>query len=173
MGEEQNEIVNRVTESGLITLDLEDYYHQGERILFDIKPWLFREMILREKEFRQQIALHDWKEYTNKNIAFTCTADALIPTWAYMLLAASVQPYAHRYVFGNLQVLESTLYQDAVAKIDVELYRNARVIVKGCSDVQVPVSAYVELSSKLLPVVKTLMYGEACSNVPVYKNKSS
>ncbi|MCX6186101.1 MAG: DUF2480 family protein [Bacteroidetes bacterium] len=165
------EIENKVNSSGIITLNLEDYYQHGERILFDMKPLLFREMILREKDFREYIKQHDWTKYQDKNIAFTCSADAIVPTWAYMLLAKAVQPFANRFIFGDLSALESTLYLDALSKINIEELRDKRVIVKGCSEKNVPVSAFVEIANKLLPIVKSLMYGEACSNVPIYKRK--
>src|SRR5688572_30329861 len=132
-------IENKVANSGLVTIDLEDYFHKGERVLFDIKDWLFREMILKEKEFREFVKNHDWKQYEGKNIAFTCSTDAIIPTWAYMLLSVNIEPYANRYVFGDLTVLETVLFQDALSKIDYESFKDLRVIVKGCSDVPVPV----------------------------------
>lgn len=164
-------IENKIAESGLITIDLEDFYHKGERILFDIKDQLFRGMILREKDFREFVKTHDWMQYQNKNIAFTCSVDAIIPTWAYMLLAVKIEPFANRYVFGNLQTLETILFNDALQKIDAGKYKDARVIIKGCGDVEIPVSAYLEVTHKLSPYVKSLMFGEACSNVPIYKRK--
>jgi hypothetical protein len=164
-------IENKIANSGLVTIDLEQLCHNGERILFDIKDWLFREMILKEKDFRAFIKSHDWAQYQNKNIAFYCSTDAIVPTWAYMLLATAVQQYANRYIFGNLQQLEITLYNDAIAQINATDYTDKRIIIKGCSHNEMPVSAYVEISNKLLPVVKSLMYGEACSNVPIYKKK--
>lgn len=167
--EELLEIENKVLNSGLITLDLETLYHPGERVLFDIKPLLFREMILKEKDFREYIKTHDWTQYQDKNIAFVCSADAIVPTWAYMLLAKAIQPFANRYVFGDLHFLENTLFNDAISNMNMEEYRDKRVIVKGCSDLQVPVNAYVEITNKLLPLAKSIMYGEACSNVPIYK----
>lgn len=168
---EQYIINNKVAESGLITLDLANFYHQGERVLFDIKPWLFREAILKEKDFREAVKAHDWSAYQAKNIAFCCSADAIVPTWAYMLLAIAVEPFAHRYVFGDLNLLESTLFQDALHEIKPEAYTGSRVIIKGCGDVDVPVSAYVELTHRLLPFAKSIMYGEACSNVPLWKKR--
>jgi hypothetical protein len=164
-------IENRVANSGLVTIDLADFYHQGERVVFDIKELLFRGMILREKDFREFVKSHDWSQYQGKNIAFVCSADAIVPTWAYMLLAVSSEPYANRYVFGDLHLLETVLFQDALRRIDAEQYRDARVIIKGCSDIPVPVSAYVEITHKLAPYVKSIMYGEACSNVPIWKKK--
>lgn len=165
------EIKNKVAQSGLITLNLEDYYHTGERIAFDIKPWLFKEMILKEADFRSFIKEHNWVQYQNKNLAINCSTDAIIPVWAYMLLGLSVQNIANRYIFGNLQTLEETLYYDAIAKINATDFADKRVIVKGCSNKPVPVQAYLEITNKLAPVVKSLMYGEACSNVPLYKKK--
>ncbi len=167
---EEDIIINKVASSGIITLNLEEYFNTGERILFDIKHLLFKEIILREKDFRDYIKTHDWTQYKNKNIAITCSNDAIVPTWAYMLLANAIQPYAHRYIFGDMLMLNNILFYDAIAKINTEDFRDTRVIIKGCSDIDVPVSAYVEISNKLLPVVKSLMYGEACSNVPIYKS---
>jgi hypothetical protein len=164
-------ITNKIAESGLITLNLEDHFHHGERIVLDIKPWLFKELILKEKDFRTYIKEHDWSNYNGKNVALICSADAIIPTWAYMLLAVNIEPYANRYVFGNLQMLETLLYYDALAKIDFTQYQDMRVIIKGCSDIAVPVSAYVEITHKLAPIAKSIMYGEACSNVPIFKKK--
>ena len=164
-------IENKIAESGLITIDLEEFYHQGERVLFDIKDQLFREMILREKDFREFVKTHNWSQYQNKNIAFTCSADAIIPTWAYMLLAVCIEPFAHRYIFGDMQTLETVLFTDAIQKINAHDFKDVRVIIKGCGAIPIPVSAYVEITHKLLPHVKSLMFGEACSNVPIYKRK--
>jgi hypothetical protein len=171
MKEEIIPIENKIASSGLITINLEDFYHPGERVLFDIKPWLFRELILKEKDFREHVKQHDWAQYKGKNIAFTCSTDAIVPTWAYMLLALSVEHFANRYVTGTLETLETLLFRDALAAIDVAQYEGARVIIKGCSDLPVPVSAYVELTHKLAPVARSIMYGEACSNVPLFKRK--
>ena len=164
-------IENKVASSSLITLNLEDYFNKGERVVLDIKPWLFMELILKEKDFREQVKKHDWTQYVEKNVAFVCSSDAIVPTWAYMLLAVNIEPYANRYVFGNIDVLNTILYQDALQKINPIDFTDARVIIKGCSDVPVPVSAYVEITHKLTPHVKSIMYGEACSNVPIYKRK--
>lgn len=164
-------IVNRVEASGLITLDLETYYHSGERVLFDIKDQLFKGLMLKEKDFRAFIAANNWAEYTGKNIAFYCSTDAIVPTWAYMLLGIAVEPYANRYVFGDLNLLNQTLYYDALQQINATDYEGKRVIVKGCSNVHIPVQAYLEVTHKLLPYAKSIMYGEACSNVPLFKKK--
>jgi hypothetical protein len=164
-------IENKVLNSGLITFDLETLRQSGERVLFDIKDWLFKELILKEKDFRDFIKNHNWSQYQNKNIAFFCSTDAIVPTWAYMLLASAVQPFANKYVFGNLEQLEIDLYHDAISKLNIEAYVDKRIILKGCSQSELPISAYVKMSTKLLPVVKSLMYGEACSNVPIFKKR--
>lgn len=163
--------MNKVATSGLVTLDLEEYYHPGERVVYDIKNNLFQELILREKDFREFLKNHHWNAYQGKNVAVTCTADAIVPTWAYMLLAAYLEPYAHLVVFGDLADLENALYQQALSQIDVEAFRDARVVIKGCGDKPVPTFAYVEITRLLKPVVKSLMYGEPCSTVPIYKRK--
>ena len=163
------EIINRVTNSGLVTLDLEDYYHPGERVLYDIKDNLYMGLMLREKDFRAFLKAHDWSQYTGKNVALTCTEDAIVPTWAYMLLTLNLQPYANTIVFGTLADLDEKLYFDAIAQIDPETYRDARVVIKGCSKVPVPVAAYVEITRVLRPVAQSLLFGEPCSTVPLYK----
>ncbi|UKJ08217.1 DUF2480 family protein [Solitalea lacus] len=167
----QEHIVNKVASSGLISFDLSAYYHNGERIEYDIKENLFHGLILREKDFREFVKDHDWAQYEGKNVAIICSADAIVPTWAYMLLATKLEPFVNRLVFGNLEVLETVLFRDALTKIDLEQYRDQRVVVKGCGDIPVPVSAYVEISALLRPIVKSIMYGEPCSTVPLYKRK--
>jgi hypothetical protein len=162
-------IVNRVANSGILTLDLEDYYHNGDRVELDIKDQLFMGLILKEKDFREWIKTNDWEQYRDKNVAITCSADAIIPTWAYMLIASKLNGVAHHYVFGNLSQLESSLYQMALSKIIPAEYADKRVVIKGCGEKPVPESAYVEISRILLPQVKSLMFGEPCSMVPVYK----
>ncbi|HEY8402520.1 MAG TPA: DUF2480 family protein [Cytophagaceae bacterium] len=165
----ENEIVNRVANSSLITFDLEEYYHQGERIIYDIKDNLFQGLILKEKDFRDFVKNHDWSIYKDKNIGLICSEDAIVPTWAYMLLATRLEPFANMVVFGNLEVLEQALFQQALSKIDIEKYRDAKVVIKGCSKYPVPTYAYVEIVRLLMPVVNSLMYGEPCSTVPLYK----
>ncbi|MCU0421279.1 MAG: DUF2480 family protein [Bacteroidia bacterium] len=172
MNNEQPQIIeNKVANSGLVTINLELFYDTTERVLLDIKPWLFMEMILKEKDFREHLKQHDWSQYQNKLVAVYCSADAIVPTWAYMLVAVQLQSVAKRYVFGDLQKLEQLLFQEAISSINLDEYKDARVIIKGCSDVPVPVYAFVEITNKLLPVAKSIMYGEACSNVPVFKRK--
>jgi hypothetical protein len=167
----QENFVNKVATSGLMTLNLEEYFHQGERVVYDIKDNLFHGLMLREKDFREFIKTHDWSAYTDKNIAITCSADAIVPTWAYMLLANKMKPYANEVVFGTLETLEATLFVRALAKIDLNSFANERVVIKGCADIEVPVAAYVEITNLLTPVVKSIMYGEPCSTVPIYKRK--
>lgn len=167
----ENEIVNRVNNSPLVTFDLEELYTPGERVLFDIKGLLFQELILREKDFRDFIKTHDWSQYTNKHVAITCSADAVVPTWAYMLLAASLQPHASSVIFGSLQNLEITLFKDALDKIEWGKFSNSKVVIKGCSKVEVPISSYVEVTNRLRPVASSIMFGEPCSTVPVFKKK--
>ena len=164
-------IVNKVAESGLITIDLEELYTPGERVLFDIKGWLFEEIILKEKDFREQIKQHDWSIYSNKLVAVTCSADAIVPTWAFMLVATAVAPYAQQVIFGDLIRMEEVLFDAKLNLLDLTSFSDQRIVIKGCSKVNVPVSAYVRLTALLQPVVKSIMYGEPCSTVPVYKRK--
>jgi hypothetical protein len=170
---ETQEIVNRVAVSGIVSLDLEELYHPGERILYDIKDNLWQGMILKEKDFREFLKTHDWSQYQGKNVAIICSEDAIVPTWAYMLLAVQLEPYANTVVFGDLDALESKLFADAIYKLNPEEFTGKRVVVKGCSKVPVPVSAYVEVSRLLKPFVQSLMFGEPCSTVPLYKKPKS
>jgi hypothetical protein len=167
----QENFVNKVAASGLITLNLEDYFHAGERIVYDIKENLFHGLMLREKDFREFIKTHDWSVYAGKNIAIICSADAIVPTWAYMLLANRMKPFANEVVFGSMETLEAVLFSKALAKIDLSAFANERVVIKGCADIDVTVAAYVEITNLLTPVVKSIMYGEPCSTVPIYKRK--
>ncbi len=167
----QENFVNKVAASGLITLNLEEYLHQGERVVYDIKDNLFHGLMLREKDFREFIKNCDWSVYTDKNVAIICSADAIVPTWAYMLLANKMKPFANEVVFGGLEVLEAVLFTKALAKIDINAFSGERIVVKGCADIELPVAAYVEITNLLTPVVKSIMYGEPCSIVPIYKRK--
>jgi hypothetical protein len=163
------EFVNRVAQSALQTINLEEFIHPGERVVYDIKENLFMGLMLREKDFREFIKTNDWSQYENKNVAIICSADAIVPTWAYMLLAVKLQPFVHKYVFGNLEALEQELFQEAIEKINPEDYRDAKLVVKGCGNIPVPTYAYVKIMEKLLPVAASIMYGEPCSTVPIYK----
>lgn len=169
---EEKEIVNRLTGSSLITFDLEEYHQPGERVLVDLKDQLFQGLILREKDLRDFIKSNDWSFYTDKFVAITCSVDAIIPTWAYMLVVIAIKPYAKAVEFGTLEKLEERLYEEALSKIDWEQFRNAKIVVKGCSNVEVPASAYVKTVAKLQPIAASLMFGEACSTVPLFKRKS-
>jgi len=162
-------IENKVANSGLITISLEEFHQKGDRVLFDIKPLLWQELALKEKDFRSFIKQHDWRQYQNNFVAITCSADAIVPTWAYMLVAIALQPYVKKVIFGNLSDLERELFIDAVNLFDLNSITNKRVLVKGCGDINIPDSAFVYVSEKFVPVVKSLMFGEACSNVPLYK----
>lgn len=163
------EIINKVAQSGIITIDLELFYPEGERVLFDIKNLLFQELILREKDIREFVKTTDWTIYKDKYVALTCTVDAVIPTWAYMLLTTYLEPFAKKIVFGNLETLETILYQDIFNTLDLTEYKNARIVIKGCGNLPVPKAAYVQLTTILRPIAKSIMYGEACSTVPLYK----
>jgi len=167
----QENIVNKVAQSGLVTLDPAVFYPEGERVVYDIKDNLYMGLILREKDFREFVKAHDWRQYQDKYVGITCSADAIVPAWAYMLLANRLAPYAKEVVFGDADVLETVLFIKNIAKLDIEQYRDQRIVLKGCGDVPVPVSAYVELTKKLTPSVKSLMFGEPCSTVPIYKKK--
>ncbi|MUH35039.1 DUF2480 family protein [Zobellia amurskyensis] len=165
------EIINRVAESKLITFNLEDYYLPGKRVVFDISEWLLEGFLLKEKEFRVHAAEHDWSQYQDAYVALQCSTDAVVPGWAYMLLATKLQPFAKRYTQGSLEQLETLLYAETLKDLDVSEFKDKFVIVKGCSNKPVPPNAYVLIIGKLQPVVKSLMYGEACSSVPLYKRK--
>ena len=169
--EVQENIVNRVAASGLITIDPARYYPEGERMVYDVKENLFQGLILREKEFRAFLKEHDFSRYEGKFVAITCSADAIVPTWAYMLLTSHMEPYAKKVVFGTLETLETILYLEALDQLDAEQFTDKRLIIKGCADVPVPAAGYVELTNRLQKVAKSVMYGEACSTVPVYKRK--
>ncbi len=167
----QENIINKVAQSGLVTLDPAAFYPPGERVIYDIKDNLYMELILKEKDFREFVKTHDWSQYQDKNVGITCTADAIVPAWGYMLIANRLAPYAREVVFGDRAVLETVLFEKAMAGIDIEQYRDQRIVIKGCGDIDVPVSAYVELTKKLTPVTKSIMFGEPCSTVPIYKRK--
>ncbi len=167
----KKEIINRVAQSQLMTIDLQDYYPKGERVLLDIKDWLYQGFVLREKEFRTSIAAHDWSQYQDKYVAVECSSDAIIPGWAYMLCATKLQPFAKKVVYGNLEVLETSIYQSIIENLDITEYINKPVIIKGCTDKPVPQNAYLWITAKLLPVAKSVMYGEACSSVPLFKKQ--
>lgn len=164
-------LVNRVAQSGIITLNLEDYYPQGECIDFDLKPFLFHGLILKEKDFRQALDELDWEAFAGKNLLVFCSTDAIIPMWAYQLVAIHAQPYAAQIVFGTFEQFLAIHYYKALAQIDLEPYHGQRIVIKGCGDKPVPAAAYMELARLLRPVAKSIMYGEPCSTVPLFKQK--
>lgn len=165
----EKEIVNRVANSKLVSFDLEELYPNGQRLQFDISPWLLEGIVLREKEFRQYVKNHDWAQYQNTYVALYCTTDAIVPAWAYMLIATKLAQFAIKTVTGTLENLETAIYAELIENLNLEPYKDKAVIVKGCSHLPVPASAYVHICAKLQPVVKSIMYGEACSSVPLYK----
>ena len=166
-------IVNKVAESGIITLDLAPFIPTDDIALFDLKPFLFREMILREKDYRAALQTHDWKQYTGKHVAVTCSAEAIIPVWAYMLAASYLQPVAGSVYYGTIEALVNSLIQARINEINVDEYKDKRVVIKGCGDTPIPEAAYLAVTQHLRPVVKSLMYGEPCSTVPIYKKPAS
>ena len=166
-----DKIVNRVANSGLVNFDLEAYYPKGQRQLIDLKDWLFEGLILKEKDFRQAVKDYDWVQHQDQYVAIDCSADAIVPVWSYMLISNAISPYAKKVVKGNLENLESFIFHELINTLNINPFKNQRVIVKGCSSLPIPESAYVAITNKLSPVVKSIMYGEACSSVPIYKKK--
>jgi Protein of unknown function (DUF2480) len=165
----QEQIINKVAGSSLITFDLEQYFVPGDRVLFDIKDHLFQGLLLREKDFRDFIKGHDWKQYQDKFVAICCSVDAIVPTWAYMLLSVALQPYARRVVFGSVEELEVAIFQESLLRVNWSEFKDAKVVIKGCSKVNVPVAVYVDVTTKLKPYVSSIMFGEPCSTVPLFK----
>jgi Protein of unknown function (DUF2480) len=166
-------LINRVAQSGLVTLDLENYYPKGEVLGFDLKPFLFRELILKEKDFREQLGSIDWSEYAGKHLAVHCSADAIIPMWAYMLIASLAAPHVAGITHCTPDQYVDLHFLKIIAAINPEDYTDKRVVIKGCSDLPVPASAYLYITQVLTPVVRSIMFGEPCSTVPVYKGKSA
>ncbi|PCJ97623.1 MAG: hypothetical protein COA50_04060 [Flavobacteriaceae bacterium] len=165
------EITNRVAQSKLVTFDLEELYPEGKRILFDIKDWLHEGFILKEKEFRKSLDEYSWESHKNQYVGLICSSDAIIPGWAYMLIATKLQPYAKKVIVGNLEQLETALYQSIIERIDLSVFKDKAVIIKGCSNKPVPENAYLLATTKIQEVAKSIMYGEACSSVPLYKRR--
>ena len=166
-----DEIVNKVAQSQLVTIDLEAFYPKDDIVVFDLKPHLFMELILKEKEFRAALQNIDWPVYQQKVVAVTCTADAIIPMWAYMLVASYLQPVAKEIIFGNEQTALQQLFLQNIDAIRIDEFADKRIVVKGCGDVPIGEFAYLAITKRLLPVVKSIMYGEPCSTVPIYKKK--
>jgi len=166
------EIVNRVAKSPLVSLDLEEYLDQGEKVVFDLRGVLFQEMILREKDFRDFIKTHDWSEYTDKNVGLICSVEAIIPTWAYMLLVTKMKEYANTVTFGDESAIEKAMIDQAVQNcLSENDFKDKKVVIKGCGNVKNIEYAYTMVTEKLFPLVSSLMYGEPCSTVPIFKRK--
>lgn len=167
----ENEIVNRVANSKLVTFNLEDHYPEGKRVLFDISAWMLEGIVLKESSFRTSVKEHNWSQYQDSYVALHCSSDAIIPGWAYLLLSLQLAPYAKKTVVGTLDTLESILFAEIIPTLDLSDLQDKPVIIKGCAHKPIPQNAYVLLAEKLQPIVKSIMYGEACSSVPLYKRK--
>ena len=165
----KNEIINRVANSKLVTLDLEDFHPKDQRMELDIAPWLLEGLVLQEKNFREQVRSHDWQQYRNAFVAVHCSTDAIVPTWAYMLISLNLAEIAKDSIQGTLEDLEAYILNKVIDSMDVEVYRNKPVIIKGCSNTLIPENAYFQLTQKLKTVASSIMFGEACSSVPLYK----
>ncbi len=166
-------IINKVAESGLVSIDLETWYPKGETAVFDMKDHLFMGLILKEKDFREALKNLDWSVFAGKNVALTCSADAIIPVWAYMLVAAYLQPIAKEIVMGDEKELHKTLFLKNLAAININEFTDKRIVIKGCGETPIADYVYMEITKLLRPVVKSIMYGEPCSTVPVYKKPQS
>lgn len=164
-------IVNKVAQSALVTLDLADFYPKDEIVTFDVKDYLFMELILKEKEYRETLKNREWSAYQDKIVAITCSADAIIPLWAYMLAVTYLQPFAKDIVFGTSDDVLKSLILKKLQHIDPKEFADKRIVVKGCGDKEIPESAFVEITKILRPVAKSIMYGEPCSTVPIFKKK--
>ncbi len=164
-------IINKVADSGLVSLDLENYYPKGEVVVFDMKDHLFMGLILKEKDFREALKNLDWEIYKNKYVAVTCTADAVIPVWAYMLVASNLSSVAKDFLMGDEKELHRTLFLKNLSAINTQEFADKRIVIKGCGETPIGEFAYTEITKLLRPVAKSIMYGEPCSTVPVYKKK--
>ncbi len=165
----EDEIINKVANSELIVFDLEDYYQNGIRKQIDISQWLYEGFILKEKEFREALKNHDWSQYQDCYVAINCATDAIIPAWASILVTVHLVPFAKKVISGTFETIETALYQENLAKIEYSIYQDKPIILKGCSKKPVPQSAYVLAIQNLQPFAKSIMYGEACSAVPLFK----
>jgi hypothetical protein len=164
-----DQIVNRVSNSVLKTIDLEELYPEGQRVAFDIAPWLFEGIVLREKDFRNEVKNHNWQQYSNQYVYIHCSTDTIIPAWAFMLIATQLSPYSKKVIIGSQEALETILFFELINSLDVSGYKDKPLIIKGCANKPIPPAAYGFLISKLQPIAKSIMYGEACSSVPLFK----
>ena len=164
-------IINKVAESGLVTIDLENYYPREETAVFDLKDHLFMGLILKEKDFREALKKLDWDPFKGKHVAVTCSVDAVIPVWAYMLVASYLQPLAKEIIMGDEKELHKALFLKNLSTISIGEFMDKRIVIKGCGETPIGDFAYLEITKKLRPVAKTIMYGEPCSTVPVYKKR--
>lgn len=165
------EIPNRVSQSSLEVFDLQDYFPTEEILFLDIKQWLFEEIILREKPFRESVKNHHWEQYKGKYVAMGCSSEAIIPAWAYLLVASHLLPWAKKTIQGSIKDLLISIYQERLNNLDYAFLQNKPVIIKGCSQKPVPEEVYVLAMSHIQPLARSVMYGEACSAVPIFKQK--
>lgn len=165
------EIINKVAQSGLVSIDLEEFYPAGARHIFDLKDWLYEGLILREKDFREHSKNYEWQQHEGAHVAVICSADAIIPLWAFMLVSSQLQGIASTVVQGTAEHLESVLFRNWMDQYDFSQYEDKRLIIKGCSNKPVPTDAFVEFVNRAQPFAKSIMFGEPCSTVPVYKKK--
>jgi len=162
-------IVNRVAESKLITFDLQEFYPNGERVFFDISEWLEKGLVLKEKKFRDKAKGHSWGEFKGKYVAIDCSTDAIIPAWAPLLIASYLNSFAKEVVFGDLEMLENHIFKGIIDDLNLDLYRDKPIIIKGCSEKEIPENVFIQLLARFQKVAKSIFYGEACSSVPIWK----
>lgn len=165
----KDEIINRVANSALVTIDLEELYPEGRRMSLDISPWLLDGIVLRERDFREHVTQHDWSQYQNTYVSLKCSTEAIIPGWAYLLITLHLGPHAKQVVVGSQEDLDILLYSEIIQNLSLEEFVDKPVIIKGCTHKPVPENAYILLAQRLQPVAKSIMYGEACSSVPLFK----
>ncbi len=162
-------IVNRVAESKLITFDLQEFYPNGERVFFDISEWLEKGLVLKEKKFRDKAKGHAWGEFKGKYVAIDCSTDAIVPAWAPLLIASYLNSFAKEVVFGDLEMLENHIFKGIIDDLNLDLYRDKPIIIKGCSEKEIPENVFIQLLARFQKVAKSIFYGEACSSVPIWK----
>ena len=165
-----SEIRNRVAESNLITIDMKSFKGSQKRAYLDISPWLFKGMVLKEKLFRNHLESENWKQYQNKFVAIYCSNDVIIPIWAFMLITKCLKPYTNNIIFGDKTELENKIFEININTLDLEKLQDKRILIKGCDKTYIPEQSYIQVTNKLLGTVKSLMFGEACSNVPIFKS---